>query len=116
MLVPYKDIEKETIEVTFGNGSSGEYPLAMVRVTFDGEEYLVRAAVVQGLPEDVHLGRDVPLHKHMVKRLSKNEQMELLQQLAKDHQVHLSEGMDRNPVLTVTIRAQRKTSRYREKC
>ncbi len=38
-LVPFEEIGKETITVTFGNGTSGEYP---VRVTFDGEEYNVK--------------------------------------------------------------------------
>ena len=90
-LVPFEEIGKETITVTFGNGTSGEYPLAPVRVTFDGEEYNVKAAVVQGLPEDVLLGRDVPLHKHIVKRLPKKDQVELLKQLARDHQVTLED-------------------------
>ncbi len=90
-LVPFEEIGKETITVTFGNGNSGEYPLAPVRVTFDGEEYNVKAVVVQGLPEDVLLGRDVPLHKHIVKRLPKKDQVELLKQLARDHQVTLED-------------------------
>lgn len=50
----------------------------------------IKAAIVEGLPEDVLLGMDVPLHKHLVKRLPDREQMELLHQLAKDHQVEIS--------------------------
>ena len=55
-LVSSKDIGEESISVTFGNGTSGEYPLATVKIAFDGEEYPVRAAVVQGLAKDVLLG------------------------------------------------------------
>ena len=66
-LVSSKDIGEESISVTFGNGTSGEYPLATVKIAFDGEEYQVRAAVVQGLAEDVLLGRDVPLHRHIAR-------------------------------------------------
>ena len=112
-LVPLKDIAEETITVTFGNETSGEYPLATVQVMFDGEEYNVKAAVVQGLPEDVLLGRHVPLHKHMVKRLPR-EQMELLRQLARDHEVPIKEAVsdekitEGEAVLAVTTRSQQK--------
>ena len=41
----------------------------------------MKAAVVQDLVEEVLLGRDVPLHKHMVKRLPRGEQMDLMRQL-----------------------------------
>ena len=91
------DIGEETIVVTFGNGTSGEYPLALVRVKIDNEEYCVKAATF----DEVLLGRDVPLHKHMVKRLSKEDQMELLQQLAKDNRIQLEERpdiSDQNPM------------------
>ena len=60
-LILQKDIGEESIKVTFGNGASGEYPLATVRVKFDGEEYNVKAPVVQDLAEEVLLGREVPL-------------------------------------------------------
>ncbi|XP_019854474.1 PREDICTED: uncharacterized protein LOC109583528 [Amphimedon queenslandica] len=108
--VALKDIEKETIGVTFGNGTYGEYPLASVRITFDGEDYQVKAAVVQGLAEDVLLGRDVPLHKHMAKRLPKSEQIELLKQLAKEHQIDIGEikESEDESALAVMTRAQRR--------
>ena len=51
-----EDIGEESITVTFGNGGSGEYLLATVRMRFDGEEYDVKAAVVRDLAEDVLLG------------------------------------------------------------
>ena len=51
----------------------------------------MKAAIVQDLAEEVLLGRDVPLHKHMVKRLPKGEQMELLRQLTRDNKVQLKE-------------------------
>ena len=79
-LISPADIREESIVVTFGNGASDEYPLAPIRVKFDGEEYCVKAAIVHDLVEEVLLGRDVPLHKHMVKRLPRREQMDLLRQ------------------------------------
>ena len=60
-------------------------------MTFDGDEYEVKAAVVQGLTEDVLLGRDVPLHKHTVSHLQRREQMDLLQQLTINHHVQIQE-------------------------
>ena len=50
------DIGEESITVTFGIGFSSEYLLATVRVRFDGEEYDVKAALVQKLAEDILLG------------------------------------------------------------
>ena len=61
-LISPPDIEEETIVVTFGNGATGEYPLASIKVKMDGKEYQVKAAVVMDLAEEVLLGRDVPLH------------------------------------------------------
>ena len=55
-LLSQKDIGQESIRVTFGNGTGGEYPLATVKVKFYGEEYDVKAAVVQDLAEEVLLG------------------------------------------------------------
>ena len=68
-LISPTDIGEETIAVTFANGASGKYPLAPIRVKIDEEEYCVKATIVQDLAEEVLLGRDVPLHKHLVKRL-----------------------------------------------
>ena len=39
-LISPSDIREESIVVTFGNGTSGEYPLAPVRVKIDDEEYI----------------------------------------------------------------------------
>ena len=105
-LVPVKDISEETITVTFGNGTSGEYPLAPVRVTFDGDEYEVKAAVVQGLTGDVLSGRDVPLHKHMVSRLPRGEQMDLLRQLAEKHHVQIQETKEEETAMVVMTQAE----------
>ena len=108
-LVSSKDIGEESISVTFGNGTSGEYPLATVKIAFDGEEYQVRAAVVQGLAEDVLLGRDVPLHRHIARRLPKEEQVELLKQLAKEHKISIGENAEGDgTVLAVVTRAQKR--------
>lgn len=50
-LVSPTDIVKETIVVTFGNGATGEYPLAFIKVKID-EEYKVKVAVVKDLAEE----------------------------------------------------------------
>ena len=102
-----EDLKKDKIRVTFGNQSSGEYPLANVRIIFDNEEYCVEAAVVENLAEDVLLGQDVPLHKHMVKRLSKEEQVELLHQLKKDNEDQAEESVE-GEILMAKTRAMRK--------
>ncbi len=104
-LIAGEDIGEESIRVTFGNGTAGEYPLATVKVKFDGEEYTVKAAVVENLAEEVLLGRDVPLHRHIVKRLPKEEQVELIKQLAEDNHMCVQEGT----ALAVTTRAQKKS-------
>ena len=88
-LISYTDIEEETIVVTFCIGAFDKYLLAPVRVKIDEEEYWVKAAIVQDVAEEVLLGKDVPLHKHMVKHLPRGEQMELLCQLARDNKVQL---------------------------
>ena len=41
--------------------------------------------------EEVLLGRDVPLCKHMVKLLPQDQQMGLLQELAEHHKIYLEE-------------------------
>ena len=81
-LISPTDIGEETIAVTFGNGALGECLLAPVRVKIEEEEYCVKPAIVQDLAEEVLLGRDLPLHKHIVKCLPRGEHMELLHQLA----------------------------------
>jgi DNA-binding phage protein len=107
-LVSQRDIVDETIAVTFGNGTSGEYPVARVKVKFDGEEYVVNAAAVQGLAEDVLLGRDVPLHKHMAHRLPRREQMELLQKLAEINKMELKKTLGGEGVKAILTRSQKK--------
>ena len=65
--------------------------------------------IVQDL--EVLLGRDMPLHKLMVKRLSKEDQMEVLQQLAKDNGIQLEgrpDNIEQERVLAVLTRAQKK--------
>ena len=72
----------------------------------DGEEYQVKAAVVRDLSEEVLLGRDVPLHRHMVKCLSKTEHLDLLRQLAKDNGIRLQDSME--GAMSVVTYAQKK--------
>ena len=110
-LVSEEDIGRETIRVTFGNGATGEYPLADVRMRFDEDEYYIRAAVVQDLAEEVLLGRDVLLHKHIVCQLPETDQMALLQQLARAHGVEISKDY---VALAVTTRAQSRTKKNQE--
>ena len=107
-LISPSDIREQSIVVTFGNGISGEYLLAQVRVKIDDEEYCVKAAIVENLAEEVLLGRDVPLHKHMVRWLTRSEQMDLLRQLAKDNEVQLAtESENTESVLAVMTRLRR---------
>ena len=68
-LISHTDNGEKSIVVTFGNWTSGEYPLATIKVKVDDKEYCLEAAVVQDLVEEVLLGRDVPLCKHQVKCL-----------------------------------------------
>ena len=51
----------------------------------------MKVAIVQDLAEKVLLGRDVSLHKHMVKRLPRGEQMDLLRQLKVKLEVKLED-------------------------
>ena len=80
------------------------------------EEYCLEAAVVQDLVEEVLLGRDVPLCKHMVKCLPQEEQMGLPQQLARDNRIQL-EGRPKKDgrSLTVVIRSQKKRAQSQER-
>ena len=71
-MIQPSDIGEESIVVTFGNETSGEYALAPVRVKIDNEEYCVKAVIVKDLAEEVLLRRDVPLHKLIVRRLSRS--------------------------------------------
>ena len=110
-LISPTDIGERSIVVTFGNGTCGEYPLATISVKVDEQEYRLEAAVVQDLAEEVLLGRDVPLYKHMVKRLSQEEKVELLQQLAKETGVTLGvvqseERPEKEKALAIMTRAQ----------
>ena len=106
-LISPTDIGKQTIVATFANGASGKYPLAPVKVKIDEKVYCVKAAILQDLVQEVLLGRDVPLHKHMVKCLPRGEQMELLHQLARDNEVKLDEKPENDErALAVVARGQ----------
>ena len=63
------------------NGQRSSYPFAKVTIELDGEFYEREMAVAVDLPEEVLLGVDVPLMKHIARRLGKNEQKELLEVL-----------------------------------
>ena len=117
-LISPADIGEKSIVITFGNGTYGEYPLAAINVKVDNQEYCLEAAVVQDLAAELLLGRDVPLCKHMVKSLPREEQVELLQQLAKENGVRLKEvRLEERPTektLTVATRAQKRAQSQEE--
>ena len=62
------------------NGHQATFPIARVQIKVDGEIYNVEAAVTLHLPEDMLLGMDVPLMKHIARRLREDEK-ELLAEL-----------------------------------
>ena len=73
----------------------------------DEEECCVKATIVQDHAEEVLLGRNVPLHKHMGKHLARGEHMELLHQFARDNTVQLEEKPeDDERALAVVTHAQ----------
>ena len=55
--------------------------MARVKIVLDGEKYNKEVAVAADLPEDVLLGIDVPLVRHILPRLSEEEQLEVLKTL-----------------------------------
>ena len=63
------------------NGQRSSYPFAKVTIELDGEFYEQEVAVAVDLPQEVLLGVDVPLMKHIARCLRKNEQQELLEVL-----------------------------------
>ena len=65
------------IELRSTNGQKTKYPVARVKIVLDGKE----VAVAADLPEDVLLGVDVPLVRHILPRLSEEEQQESLKTL-----------------------------------
>ena len=62
-----------------------------LQALIDEKKYCMKATIVQDHAKEVLLGRDVSLHKHMVKRLPKGEQTALLRRLARDNKVQLEE-------------------------
>ena len=90
-LISPTDIREKSIVVIFGNGTSGQYLVATINVKIDEEEYCLRVVVVPNLVKEVLLGRDIPLCKHLVRCLPREEQIELLQQLARDNEVQVEE-------------------------
>ena len=63
-----------------------------------------------------HIGRDVLLHKHMVKHLPKGEELEPLHQLARDNKVRLEERReDDERALDFVTSAQERTMAQQRK-
>ena len=71
---------------------------------FDGEEYDVKAAVVQDLAEEMLLGRDVPLHRHIAKRLPKKRTGGIVVTTSKSNNICIPE----DTALAVMTRARKK--------
>ena len=69
------------IELWSANGQKTKNPVARVRIVLDGEEYDREVAVAAHLPENVLLGVDVPLVRHILPRLGEEEQQEALKTL-----------------------------------
>ena len=63
----------ETVELWSANGQTARYPVARVTIKLDGEEYVLEVAVASDLPEDVLLGVDAPLMKHLAKCVGSQE-------------------------------------------
>ena len=61
------------IELWSAKGQKTKYPVATVKIVLDREEYNREVPVAADLPEDVLLGVDVPLVRHILPRLSKEE-------------------------------------------
>ena len=75
----------------------------------------MKASIVQNLAEEVLLGRDVLLHKHMVRWLPRSEQMDLLRQLAKDNEVQLAtESENIESALAGMTRVQKRRAQQQE--
>ena len=68
------------------NRQRSSYPFAKVTIELDGEFYEGEVAVAVDLPEEVLLGVDVPLMKHIARHLRKSEQQELLEVLQSQRQ------------------------------
>ena len=54
------------IELWIANGQKTKYPVARVRIILDSNKYDREVAVAADLPEDVLLGVDVPLVRHIL--------------------------------------------------
>ena len=69
-------------------------------------KHMLKAAIVQDLVGEVHLRGDVSLRECMVMRLLKGEQMDLLYQPAGDSEVQLGEEPEDEKALAVVTHAQ----------
>ena len=90
------------------NGQRLSYPFAKVTIELDGEFYKQEVAVADDLPEEVLLGADMPLMKHITRCLRKSEQQELLQVLLTQQQQEI------NSLVVVTRSQARKKVETRD--
>ena len=63
-----------SLDLWNANGQKTKYPVARVKIVLDGKEYNREIAVAADLSEDVLLGVDVPLVRHILPQLSEEEQ------------------------------------------
>ena len=79
------DVQLTGRQVTLRNTKGPHtYPTAMVTIELDGWSYQREVAVSPQLPEDVLLGTDVPLLRHILKSLTKEEKQEALSALQEE--------------------------------
>ena len=70
--VPDAALLDRTVVMHSTNGTH-RYPVAVVTICIDGQEYHQEAAVSDRLPEDALLGTDTPLMPHIVRSLTDDE-------------------------------------------
>ena len=78
------------------------YPTAMVQIQLDGQTYTREVAVAPRLPEDVLLGTDISLTRHLILSLNQEEHQE-----AKE----LLKTLDEEKSLVMVTRAQARQQR-----
>lgn len=88
------------VKMCVANGDSVSVPLADIVVKVEGEVYHLEVAVLDTLPVDVLLGRDVSLGQHLWNHMSKKERFYIAEQVLQSSRMEEAHA--------VTTRAQAK--------